>query len=228
MIKFDITFKAFGNQAILLEWPKRIDDQILDDIICFLQHILPKEKSKLMNYTSGYNSILLQYNSIIDTSQKGNYLLSLYKSNENENDYIPKLWHIPVCYEKDFGLDLSSFADRGLSSNEVVNLHTSKAFRVFMIGFLPGFFYLGGLPHELHMDRKENPRNHIPKGSIAIGGEQTGIYPMDSPGGWQIIGRTPLTLFDLSKKEPTHISQGDYIRFHAIDKNEFQNLSSHQ
>jgi inhibitor of KinA len=225
MNKFDITFQAFGNKAILIEWPNKIDEEILDDIIGFLQCILSNEKSLLSNYTSGYNSILFQYNSIINTSQKGHYLLSLYNSTERKNKYIPKSWDIPVCYEENFGFDLPSFVNRGLSSQEVVNLHTSKAFRVFMIGFLPGFIYLGGLPPELHMDRKENPRSHIPKGSIAIGGEQTGIYPMDSPGGWHVIGRTPLSLFDISKKKPISISQGDYIRFYAIDKDVFQNLS---
>jgi len=227
MDKFDITFKAFGDQAILIEWPSRIDENILDDIINFLPYILSKEKRVLNNYTSGYNSILLRYSSIIDTNQKGRQLLLLYMSIERKNELLPKSWHIPVCYDENFGFDLSSFSNRGLSTKDVVKLHTSKPYRVFMIGFLPGFFYLGGLPHELHLDRKENPRPHIPKGSIAIGGAQTGIYPMDSPGGWQVIGRTPISIFDLSKKEPTQVRQGDYIQFYAIDKDEFQKLSSH-
>ena len=226
MDNFDITFKAYGKQAILLQWPNRVDEKILDDIITFLRCVLSKEKNELTNYTSGYNSILLQYNNVINTKLKGQFLLSLYKSIERKNELLPKLWHIPVCYEDSFGFDLASFANRGISLKELIELHTSKPFRVFMIGFLPGFFYLGGLPHELHMARKEKPRLHIPKGSIAIGGEQTGIYPMDSPGGWQIIGRTPLSLFDLNKKEPTSIKQGDYIHFYAIDKNVFHSLSS--
>ncbi len=96
-----------------------------------------------------------------------------------------------------------------------------------MIGFLPGFLYLGGLPKQLHMNRKEKPRLHVAKGSVAIGGEQTGIYPMASPGGWQIIGRTPLTLFDLSLDNPTPIKQGDNIQFYAIDLETYQHLSSH-
>ena len=228
MDKFDVTFKAFGNQAILLEWPNKVDENILDNIINFLPSILSHEQSALSNFTSGYNSILLQYHSVFDTRKKGQSLLSLYKSIERKNEYIPKSWQIPVCYEERYGFDISSFANRGLNTKEVINLHTSKPYRVFMIGFLPGFIYLGGLPPKLHMDRKKNPRNNIPKGSIAIGGEQTGIYPMDSPGGWQIIGRTPLSLFDLSKKKPSLISQGDYIHFYAIDQDEYQNLSSRQ
>ena len=227
MDKFDITFKAFGDQAILIEWPNRIDENILDDIIIFLKCILSLEKRGLNNYMSGYNSILLRYKSTIDTNQKEQYLLSLYQSIERKNQYRPKSWHIPVCYEENFGFDLFSFVNRGMTIEDVVSLHTSKPFRVFMIGFLPGFFYLGGLPPELHMQRKENPRPHIPKGSIAIGGEQTGVYPLESPGGWNIIGRTPLTLFDLNKKEPTPIRQGDYIHFYAIDNDVFQDLSSH-
>ena len=95
-----------------------------------------------------------------------------------------------------------------------------------MIGFLPGFLYLGGLPKDLIMDRKDTPRSHVPKGSVAIGGEQTGIYPVDSPGGWQIIGRTPLSLFDIKKDDPTPIRQGDKVQFYSIDLETYQNLSS--
>jgi inhibitor of KinA len=227
MNKYDLTFKSYGDKAILIEWPNRIDDNILDDIILFVKYILPKEENNLANYTSGYNSILLQYHSIIDLNEKKKFLSNLYNTMEQERKLEPKSWRIPVCYDESFGLDLQSYTCRGMSQENFIRLHTSKPFRVYMIGFLPGFFYLGGLPKLLHMKRKNHPRPHVHKGSIAIGGEQTGIYPMDSPGGWNIIGRTPLTLFDINKKEPTHINQGDYIHFYSIDIIDYQNLSTH-
>lgn len=228
MYKFDINIKPYGPQAILVEWPNKIDDQILDDIIQFTSTILSNEKEDLVNYTPGYNSLLLQYSSEVNFNIKKNQILQLYNSPQKILDHIPKDWHIPVCYDDQFGLDISVFAKNGLHKKEVIKLHTSSLFRVYMIGFLPGFLYLGGLPKALIMDRKDTPRSLVPKGSVAIGGQQTGIYPMASPGGWQIIGRTPLTLFDLNKDAPTPIRQGDNIQFYEIDLDTYQNLSSHE
>lgn len=227
MSRFEIIIKPFGKSAILIEWPKRIEDSILDDIIQFTSIVLANEESDLINHTPGYNSLLLQYNAEVDFDLKKQLLQALYKGKSDESITTHKSWHIPVCYDNEFGLDISLFADRGLSSDDVIQLHTSKPFRVFMIGFLPGFLYLGGLPEDLHMHRKEKPRLQVPKGTVAIGGEQTGIYPMTSPGGWQLIGRTPLALFDLSDTNPTPIQQGDYIQFYSIDKKTYQILSSH-
>lgn len=227
MPRFKIEIKPFGKKALLIEWPNRIDDTILDDIIQFTSTVLQHEDAHLINHTSGYNSLVLQYDSTLDFNKKKQSLQDIYDTQKEVNNYTAKTWHIPVCYHEDFGIDLPLFADQGLSQSEFIALHTSTPFRVFMIGFLPGFLYLGGLPQQLHMNRKEKPRLHVTKGSVAIGGEQTGIYPMTSPGGWQIIGRTPLTLFDLSLDKPTPIQQGDNIQFYAIDIGTYQNLSSH-
>lgn len=226
MNKFDLHIKPLGNQAILIEWPNKIQDAILDDIIHFTNSILNLEKGYLTNYTPGYNSLLLQYKSTINFDQKKQMLTKLYPTQEVMDIFIPKCWNIPVCYDEKFGLDLPLFENHGLTQKEVIQLHTSATYRVYMIGFLPGFLYLGGLPQNLHMHRKDTPRMNIPKGSVAIGGEQTGIYPMTSPGGWQIIGRTPLTLFNLNSDEPIQIRQGDKIQFYAIDMITYQNLSS--
>jgi len=226
-LRFKISIKPYGDKALLIEWPNKIDDEILDDIIQFTSTILKHEEGQLINHIPGYNSLVLQYDSEFDFDNKERLLQDLYLSQTEISNYSAKTWHIPVCYHEDFGIDLPLFANQGLSSKEVVELHISNPFRVFMIGFLPGFLYLGGLPQQLHMSRKEKPRLNVAHGAVAIGGEQTGIYPMDSPGGWQIIGRTPLALFDLSLDNPTPIKQGDNIQFYAIDKVTFQNLSSH-
>jgi len=228
MSRFQIDIKPFGKRAILIEWPNKIEDEILDDIIQFSELILTRDNNELINHTKGYNSLLLQYNSNIDFKHKKELLLDLYKSSYKTQQKPPKCWHIPVCYDEEFGLDLPLFENQGLDQADVIALHTQSRFRIYMIGFLPGFLYLGGLPKALHMNRKDTPRLNIPKGSVAIGGEQTGIYPMSSPGGWQIIGRTPLTLFDLNKNEPTPIKHGDFVQFYSIDMKTYQNLSSHE
>ena len=129
---------------------------------------------------------------------------------------------IPVCYDAEFGFDLSRIAEHTkLSEREIIDLHSTGQYRVACIGFVPGFTFLTGLPKNLATPRRNAPRTEIPPGSVGIGGAQTGIYPLHSPGGWNLIGRTPLKLFDPSKNPPTLLHPGDRVRFRAITREEF-------
>jgi len=133
------------------------------------------------------------------------------------------LIEIPVCYDAEFALDLNEIARRsGLTAQEVVDLHSAAQYRVHCVGFTPGFPYLGGLPGKLATPRRAIPRKEIPAGSVAIGGTQSGIYPVKSPGGWNVIGRTPRRLFDPDKDPPALLRAGDRVRFHAITRGEFE------
>ncbi len=137
----------------------------------------------------------------------------------------PRLIEIPVCYDAEFGLDLDCVAKHTkLSEGEVVDLHSRGEYRVACIGFVPGFTFLAGLPKNLATPRRDVPRKEIPPGSVGIGGAQTGIYPLRSPGGWNLIGRTPLKLFDASKNPPTLARPGDRVRFRQITLEEFESL----
>ncbi len=130
---------------------------------------------------------------------------------------------IPVCYDAEFALDLDEIAQHaGLGAQEVVDLYCASEYRVHCIGFTPGFPFLGGLPSKLATPRRSTPRKEIPAGSVAIGGTQTGIYPVQSPGGWNLIGRTPLRLFDPQKNPPALLRAGDRVRFCAISRDEFE------
>jgi inhibitor of KinA len=132
---------------------------------------------------------------------------------------------IPVCYDLEFAADLEDVARHAqISTKEVVNLHTSAEYRVACIGFVPGFPFLAGLPKTLATPRRATPRKEIPPGSVGIGGAQTGIYPLPSPGGWNLIGRTPLKLFEPGKDPPTVLCAGDRVRFRAITRQEFESL----
>ena len=132
---------------------------------------------------------------------------------------------IPVCYDAEFGFDLDRVAEHTtLSTREVIDLHSTSEYRVACIGFVPGFTFLAGLPKNLATPRRDVPRKEIPPGSVGIGGAQTGIYPLRSPGGWNLIGRTPLKLFDPSKNPPTLLHPGDRLRFRAIAREEFESL----
>ncbi len=131
------------------------------------------------------------------------------------------LWQLPICYDLDFGIDLKDVSEHlGKSVAEVIALHTSHTFTVFGIGFLPGFMYLGGLPEVLEVPRRPDPRLKVAKGSVGLAGKQTGIYPQESPGGWNIIGNCSVPLFDANSDDPCFVSVGDKIRFYAISKAE--------
>jgi inhibitor of KinA len=137
----------------------------------------------------------------------------------------PRLIEIPVCYDPEFGLDLDRVAEHtNLSERQIVDLHSTNQYRVACIGFVPGFTFLSGLPKNLTTPRRDTPRKEIPPGSVGIGGAQTGIYPSRSPGGWNLIGRTPLKLFDPTKDPPTLLCPGDRVRFSAITREEFESL----
>jgi len=134
----------------------------------------------------------------------------------------PRLIEIPVCYDAEFGLDLDHVGEHTkLSAGEVVDLHSTAEYRVACIGFVPGFPFLTGLPKTLATPRRATPRKEIPPGSVGIGGAQTGIYPLRSPGGWNLIGQTPLKLFDPTKNPPALLCAGDRVRFRAITREEF-------
>jgi inhibitor of KinA len=138
-----------------------------------------------------------------------------------------RLMEIPVCYDPEFALDLDHVADHArMSLKEIVDLHSAAKYRVNCIGFTPGFPYLTGLPGKLATPRRATPRTNTPAGSVAIGGAQTGIYPQVSPGGWNVIGRTPLRLFDPQKDPPMLLRVGNRVRFRAITREEFEALKS--
>ncbi|GMK41823.1 allophanate hydrolase [Paenibacillus sp. CCS19] len=136
---------------------------------------------------------------------------------------------VPVCYGGDYGPDLEASAERsGISAEQFVQAHAAADYTVALIGFVPGFPYLSGLPSQLAQPRRGNPRSRVPAGSVAIGGAQTGIYPLDVPGGWQIIGRTPLRLFDAGRAEPAFMRAGDVVRFIPIDEERFLALEAEE
>lgn len=137
-------------------------------------------------------------------------------------------WHIPVCFEADFGPDLAELAEtRRMSEMEVVRLMTETAFRVYMLGFLPGFPYLGGLPETLEMPRLANPRKAVPAGSVAVAGRMCAAYPWESPGGWRLLGRTPVRLFDAANpRRPALLAPGDEVCWRAVDRAEYRDIEN--
>jgi inhibitor of KinA len=154
-------------------------------------------------------------------------LVRLAEENKSDTNRIePAVIRIPVCYEGEYGPDLKEVAAfHGRSAAETVKLHTNQAYKVYMLGFAPGFAYLGGLSEQLATPRRQIPRTQIPAGTVAIGGRQTGIYPLATPGGWHIIGRTPMSMFQPEKSPPTLLQAGQVVRFEAISQAQFEQWS---
>jgi inhibitor of KinA len=143
----------------------------------------------------------------------------------------PKTIEIPVCYGGEMGMDLDEVAQHcGMPADEVIRRHCAPLYRVYLLGFVPGFGYLGGLDRRIQVPRRESPRKRIPAGSVGIGGEQTGVYPVESPGGWNIIGRTPRRLFrpDEGEGAPNLMEAGDFVRFVPVTAAEFDRLKAAQ
>lgn len=225
MGNYQLTYKPFGESTILIEWPQIISMEILNDIRIFVAKIESKNNENILELNFIYCSLLIIYNSKNNCfNEIKNTLISLYANEENVPVKSEKiLWHIPVCYDEKFGIDLSYLSsEKKLSVEKIISLHSSVDYTVYGIGFLPGFLYLGELSDKLYFPRRNFPRINVPKGAVAIGAKQTGIYPQSSPGGWHIIGNTPISLFDVKKETPCVITPGDEIRFKAITKEEYE------
>ncbi|SNR34402.1 5-oxoprolinase subunit PxpB [Lutibacter flavus] len=226
--KYKLVFKPFGESGVLIEWPKKIDKNILTDIREFVHKNELKKIKYIIDINFVYSSLLIIYDNNLTTYKKiKNVLLKLYDKTDFVENKQRLLWNIPVCYNTKFGIDLQLLAsEKKCTINDIIDLHSSINYTVYGIGFLPGFLYLGGLPEKLQYPRKSIPRLNVSKGAVAIGGDQTGVYPQNSPGGWNIIGKTPISIFDIDKVNPIEIQPGDEIKFYSISLMEFAEIEA--
>ena len=223
-MKFQLTYKLFGRSAILIEWPAKIQEDIILDIVAFENKIL--KKSGVTDTIVAYHSLLIKYAvPIADYVNTILELQELYASTKLLKKQAHQLWQIPVCYDVSFGIDLEEIAcKKKCSVAEIIRLHTEGDYLVYFIGFQPGFLYLGGLHQNLHVPRKSNPRVRVDKGSVGIGGAQTGIYPQNSSGGWNIIGKSPLNFFNMEASNPCFAKPGDRIQFVSVYLHTFHQI----
>lgn len=221
------SFKAFGSKAILIEWPSQISETILLDILLFKQKIESRFKG-FYDLTTAYNSLtIFLQNPITDFDKQVAILKKIYQTPIRLSNLDHYVWQIPVCYDLEFGLDLEFYLkSKNLSLDQLIDLHTKPLYTIHFLGFLPGFPYLGGLPETLNIPRKFDPSLNVPKGSVGIGGKQTGVYTMESPGGWYVIGKTPIPFFDVNLKDPCFLKAGDKIKFFEISKDDFYKISN--
>jgi len=218
--KFKLQYKPFGERSILIEWPQIISEKVFKSVLLYKQKLENYEFKQKVYINHAYNSILVSYNSTINNIYDEILTLkSIYSDGFNSKNNDSILWKIPVCYDLEFGLDLEELSlKNNLEISKIIELHTNENYLVYFIGFLPGFLYLGGLNKQLNFPRKNTPRLHVKKGAVAIGGSQTGIYPNESPGGWNIIGNTPLDFFNVDNQNPCFAKAGDKIQFVSVSR----------
>lgn len=226
MEDFELTYHRFSERSILVQWPHKIDENLLNDVLNFKNHLQNLDIESILYVNNTYNSILISYKFTIDNIyNEFSRLKTHYFERKMENKHESKLWKIPVCYHDDFGIDLDEISvKKGMSKSEIIRIHSQAIYTVFFIGFLPGFLYLGGLDKRLHVQRKKEPRKLVEKGAVGIGNTQTGIYPNSSPGGWQIIGNSPLDFFNPNASQPCFAKSGDKIQFISISKDEYYDI----
>ena len=237
MHKLDLPYKIFslGDAAVCIDLGNKIDEDLNRKVIAMHNWLIGNPFEGLKDIGIAYSSLSIYYDPIAvqKKNKPGSTSFEFIKQNletayresfaieENNNDII----HIPVCYSNDFGVDMGFLiTDKNISREEIIHLHTSKIYRVYMIGFLPGFSYMGKVDEKLMIPRKPKPVPVV-AGSVGIAGSQTGIYPLDTPGGWQIIGRTPLKLFNSDAAVPVTLNIGNQIKFYEISKEEFEKLN---
>ena len=212
------TLTYAGDQALLVEFGDSIDIKINNKVRNLMVQLEQSQEDWIMDLVPSYKSLLVIFNPAFSSRKLiETYLLELAENLGQTVASAERLIKIPTLYGTDFGIDLGFVAKNSkLSIEEVISLHSEPEYRVYMIGFAPGFPYLGGLNEKLTTPRLESPRLKIPAGSVGIAESQTGIYPNDSPGGWQLIGRTPLNLFDPNRENPSLLIAGDYMKFEPL------------
>jgi len=221
-----------GDAAVTVQFGDTIEEDTHRKVRAFASYLERHPFPGLVEHVPSFTTVTVYYDPWV-VSDKGLYnpyarvteqLQHMLKlARENQKSTRPRVVEIPVCYGGEYGPDLEYVARfHKLKPQEVVACHTRGKYLVYMIGFAPGFPYLGGLSKKIATPRRESPRPLIPKGSVGIADKQTGIYPIETPGGWQLIGRTPLSLFEPDRDPPSLLQAGDRVRFVAITPEEFE------
>lgn len=223
------TISPVGDRAISIDFGQVIDPTINRHIRQTIERIKALQLEGIIELVPTYCALLVEYDAMLYSYSEICKIIepTLEEGMTNTTNELVTVVEVPTVYGGEFGPDLSFVASHNhLSEDEVISIHSGTDYLVYMLGFIPGFTYLGGMDPRIATPRLSSPRTLIPAGSVGIAGEQTGTYPSDSPGGWQIIGRTPVTMYDMSKAQAALLKAGDYVRYVPIDETEFHRIKT--
>ena len=225
----DITYPRIlptGDRALTVELGNEIDEKINAKMMGLIRTLSEERIKGIEEFVPSFCSVLIHYNpAILSYDKMTDMVKRAAEAPVTEGERKNRIVTVPVCYDKEYGPDIEDVAGHaGLTVDEVISIHSRSPYLVYMLGFQPGFPYLGGLDKRICCPRLETPRIKLEAGSVGIGGEQTGLYPTESPGGWRIIGVTPVRCYNPEKEKPIPYMAGDHIRFRPITKEEFEDL----
>lgn len=222
-----LEMKQYTEDSLTILFGEEINEETNRKIVTTRKYIDALNIEGVIETIISYTRLVIYFDVLVVRATEIKKALNALDLEKLTNDnYEYNLVEIPVCYDEEFGPDLKLFEESGLSAEEVVNIHSDKEYLVYMLGFMPGFVYLGGLDKALAKNRLDSPRTNIPAGAVGIAGEQTGMYPFDSPGGWNLIGQTPVKLYDLRRGDDTILyDAGDRIIFRAITKERYEEIA---
>ncbi len=219
-----------GDTALVVDFGDRIDEATNDAVQAFGAALEVAAISAVREVVPTYRSLLVTYDPMITGFHElERQLKELLRQDAHASGAVrtKKIWQIPCCYGGACGQDLHGLTTlTGLSEKEIVEIHSAAVYKIYMLGFLPGFVYLGGLDPRIAAPRLEVPRKAIPEGSVGIGGSQTGVYPIASPGGWRLIGTTPVKFYDPDRENPILCRAGEYIRFVPVEEAQYQEIAA--
>ena len=219
-----------GEQGLVVELGESIDPSVNGRVQWLARAVAARHGSQVIDIVPTYRSLLLVHDPLrVPRDRLESWVRALLEDMPEDAEMEPpsRLVRVPACYGGEFGPDLEEVArQHRLAREEAIALHSGATYRIYMLGFTPGFPYLGGLPARLATPRLEVPRQLVKAGSIGLAGEQTGIYPVASPGGWRIIARTPLRLFDPSSEAAFLFAAGDRVRFEPVDRRHFDQIAA--
>lgn len=223
----DARIRAAGDAAVMLELPPSLDLATSERIVALSAAVRERCGSLIRDAVIGFHTLTVYYDPLaVDVNSLEAQLSSIAADDSLAARTVGTRVDVPVCYGGDLGPDLAEVAAlTGRTEAEVVALHSGREYRVFVVGFVPGFAYMGILDPPLSaLPRRSTPRTRVPAGSVAIAAGQTGIYPMETPGGWHLLGRTPIRPFDPTRREPVLFRPGDRVRFQPIDRDTFDRM----
>ncbi len=221
------TYQHFGENGVLINWSSKIDSLINDEVLNMDRLISKTFESRIIELVPSYQSLAVYLKEGESASNFIQLLKELPVSETIESQNTKRLLTIPVCYDLQYALDIEALAlANKITVKKVIELHTRETYKVYFLGFLPGFPYLGGLNKSLSTPRKSTPRQNIEKGSVAIGGGQTGVYTVDSPGGWNVIGKSPIDFFSTESRFRCLLKPGDLVRFHSISTKTYKRIKT--